>query len=180
MAVPCRVVFGVEGDSPGMYGPSACPTPPDKSVVLETLGQYFPPWMVTRAALNAVLRPGMSGIATDVILFHQHDGRLVHRYHLYADSLPHMSLRGRVMKTLTRFTIQASVVARLTILKDQILRSTWADSKLDQRVHRAPDSASPARKAKHTTAHVTFAADVEVIASTSGRSSAIEEPASLD
>ena len=56
----------------------------DTSVKLKTLGQYFPPWTVTHAAWNTVLHPGMSAIATDVMLFHQHGGRLVHRYRLYA------------------------------------------------------------------------------------------------
>ena len=68
----------------------------------------------------------------------------------------------------------ASAVAPLTILKDQTLRSTGVVSKLDRRDHRAPDSASPAWKALRTTAAVTFTADV--IASTPGRSSPIEDP----
>ena len=49
----------------------------------------------------------------------------------------------------------------MTILRDQTLRSAGADSKLDRRDHHAPDLAPPARKAKCTTAAVTFAADVE-------------------
>ena len=39
------------------------------------MGNYFPPWMVT---WHVVLHPGVSGIVTDVMLFHQHGGRLVH------------------------------------------------------------------------------------------------------
>ena len=70
----------------------------NKKINKKTLGKYLPPWTVTRAAWNAVLCPGMSGIATDVMLFNQHGGRLVHRYRMYADPLPHVSLRGPVMK----------------------------------------------------------------------------------
>ena len=69
-------------------------------------------------------------------------------------------------------------MARLTILKHKTLRSAGADSKLDRRNHHAPDSASPAWKAKRTAAAVTFTANVEIIASTPARSSPIEEPAS--
>ena len=100
----------------------------DSSVKIKTLGQYFPPWMLTHAAWNAMLHPGVSSIVTEVMLFHQHGGWLVHRYRLYADPLPHVSLRGWVMKNLSRFTIQASAVARWTILKDQILRSAVGPS----------------------------------------------------
>ena len=117
----------------------------DSSVEIRTLDKYFPPWMVTRIAWNVVLRPGMSVITTDVMLFHQHGGRLVHQYRIYADPLPHMSLRGPVMKKLTRFTNQALAVARLTIIKEQTLRSAGTDSKLDQWGHHAPDPASPTR-----------------------------------
>ena len=85
---------------------------------------------------------------------------------------------GRVMKNLSRLTVQALAVAQLTNLKDQNLRSAWGVSKLDRRDHRAPDSVSPTQKAPRTTATVTFANDVEVIASTMSRSSPIEEPAS--
>ena len=42
----------------------------DPSMELSTLGRYFPPWTVTRAAWNAALRPSVSGIATDVMLLH--------------------------------------------------------------------------------------------------------------
>ena len=104
----------------------------DSSVELKTLGKYFPPWTVTRAAWNTVLRPGVSSIAMDVMLFHQHGSQLVHRYGIYADPLPQISLQGPVMKKLTRFANQASAVAQLTIIKDQTLRSAVADSKLNR------------------------------------------------
>ena len=58
---------------------------PDSSVGLKMLGKYFPPWTVTCETWHAVLRPGVSGIATDAMLFHQHGHRLVHRYRIYKD-----------------------------------------------------------------------------------------------
>ena len=66
----------------------------DSSVGLKTMGNYFPPWMVTSETWHVVLHLGVSGIVTDVMLFHQHGGRLVHRYRIYKDPLPHVSLRG--------------------------------------------------------------------------------------
>ena len=45
----------------------------------------FPPWSVTQTAWNAALKPKVSGVATDVMLFSQHGARLVHRYRVYRD-----------------------------------------------------------------------------------------------
>ena len=39
--------------------------------------------------------------------------RLVHRYQVYVDNLPHQSLHGYFMEKLSRFTHQASAEARL-------------------------------------------------------------------
>ena len=50
------------------------------SVELKMLGRYFPPWTVKREIWNKVLCSDISGIATDVMLFHEHGRRLVHRY----------------------------------------------------------------------------------------------------
>ena len=87
----------------------------DSSVGLKTRGKYFPPWTVTRTTWHAV-RPGVSGSATDVMLFHQHDCRLVHRHRIYKDPLPQVSLRGKVIRKLTLFANQDMAVARLTSL----------------------------------------------------------------
>ena len=119
----------------------------------KTLGKYFPPWTVTREARRTVLLPGVSGIATDVMLFHQHGGWLVHRYHLYKDPLPHVSLRGTAMRKLTRLANQAMVVARLTSLKLSI-PLPGADSIPVWSDHSALVSPSPVRKDKRTTAAV--------------------------
>ena len=113
MAVSCRVVLGMEGDCPGVYGPPAYPTP--RRFVGENQDT------------KQCCCPGVSGIATDVMLFHQYGGLLLHLYRLYADPLLHVSLRGRVMTNLSRFTIHASAVARLTILKVQTLCSAKPD-----------------------------------------------------
>ena len=42
------------------------------SLKTANLGKWFPPWTVTRPAWYAVLKPNVSGIATDVVLFSEH------------------------------------------------------------------------------------------------------------
>ena len=92
----------------------------------------------------------------------------------------HSSFLHSSSTKLTRFATQASAVARLTLLMAQNLLSAGADSKLYQRGHRTLVSASPARKASCPAAIVTFATEVEVIASTPGRSSPVDGLASPD
>ena len=87
----------------------------DTLVARKMLGKYFPPWTVTRETWHAVLYLGISDIATDIMLFHQHGRRLVHRYRIYRDPLPHVSLRGMVIRKLTAFANRVTV-ARLTNL----------------------------------------------------------------
>ena len=50
------------------------------SVKASTLGKCFPPWTVARKAWNDTLKPSVSGIATDNMLFSQHGIHLVHRF----------------------------------------------------------------------------------------------------
>ena len=104
----------------------------DSSVVAKALVKNFPPGTVTRAAWIVVLRPGVSSIATDVMLFHHHGARLVQQYCVYADPLPHRSLHGRFMLRLARFIIQASAEARSATTHDRDSRSESAPTLLRQ------------------------------------------------
>ena len=115
------------------------PTPRQLLYGGQHTGQIFLPWTVTRTAWTAVLRPGVSGIAMDVMLFHQHSARLVHRYSVYADPLPHRSIRGPFMLRLARFTLQTSVEARSAATRDWDSGSESAPTLLRQ-AHRIPDS----------------------------------------
>ena len=59
----------------------------------------------------------MSGIAVDVILFHEAGRRLVHKYRVYRDPWPHPALRnGRITK-LVSLVNRAMVIAQLTQLR---------------------------------------------------------------
>ena len=74
------------------------------SVKTANLGKWFPPWTVTRTAWSVVLKPNVSGISTDMVLFNEHGAQLVHHYRVYGNCVYHGSLRGTCMAKLTDFT----------------------------------------------------------------------------
>ena len=83
----------------------------------EKVSRSFPAWTVTREFWEQALKPEISGIAVDVRLFHESGRRLVHRYRVYQDPLPHPALReGRITKLLS-FVNRAMVIAQLTHLR---------------------------------------------------------------
>ena len=64
--MPGRLVYSLEVDHlRDQHGVGA-------SVELKMLGRYFSMWTVKREIWNKVLCLGVSGIATDVMLFHEH------------------------------------------------------------------------------------------------------------
>ena len=63
------------------------------------------------------LNPEISGVAVDVRLFHESGRRLVHKYRVYQDPVPHPALReGKITKLLS-FVNRAMVIAQLTHLR---------------------------------------------------------------
>ena len=83
----------------------------------EKVSSSFPAWTVTREFWEQALKPEVSGIAVDVQLLHESGRRLVHRYRVYQDPLPHPALReGRITKLLSIVT-RAMVIAQLTHLR---------------------------------------------------------------
>ena len=103
------------------------------------------------------MHPGVSGIVTDVMLFYDHGRQLVHRYRIYRDPLPYVSLRGAVIRKLTAFANRAMTVARLTSLHLSIPTSGTAST--PDRLDSALVALAPMRKPKSTTAAVSFATD---------------------
>ena len=83
-------------------------------VKASTLGKCFPPWTVARKAWNAALKPSVSGIAMDIMLFSQYGIRLVHRYRVYGGYVLHHSLRGTCLSKLSDFTHRDCAEARST------------------------------------------------------------------
>ena len=47
---------------------------------LKNVAKFIPPWTVTRSIWLNALRPDVSGVAVDALLFHEAGRRLVHRY----------------------------------------------------------------------------------------------------
>ena len=65
-----------------------------------------------RTAWIAALKPNVSGISTDVVLFSKHGAQLVHHYWVYGDCISHGSLRETFMAKLMDFTNQACAESR--------------------------------------------------------------------
>ena len=59
----------------------------------------------------------MSRIAVDVRLFHESGRRLVHKYRVYQDPVPHPALREEKITKLLSFVNRAMVIAQLTQLR---------------------------------------------------------------
>ena len=81
------------------------------------VANVFPPWTVTRDVWHAALRPNVSGVAVDAMLFHETGRRLVHRYRVYKDPFPNPALRDGVIPRLLSCVCRVMAIARLTHLK---------------------------------------------------------------
>ena len=88
--------------------------------ITTNVAQFFSPWTVTRDVCHAALRPGVSGVAVDALLFHEAGSRLVHRYRVYKDPFPHPALRDGVIPRLLSCTCRAMAIARPTHLRISI------------------------------------------------------------
>ena len=83
----------------------------------DKVSKSFPAWTVTRDFWNRALQPEISGIAVDIRLFHESGRRLIHKYRVYQDPLPHPALReGRITKLISLVN-RAMVIAQLTHLR---------------------------------------------------------------
>ena len=82
------------------------------SAKVANLGRWFPPWTVTRAVWHNALKPHVSGVSTDVLLFSESGSSLVHHYRVFGRSAAHTSLHGKYMAKLRSFTIRAAAEAR--------------------------------------------------------------------
>ena len=122
MALPCHMVRDVErirACLPGTSGREAWGI--DAGLEIKTnVAQFFPPWTVTRDIWHDALRPDVSGVAVDALLFHEAGSRLVHRYRVYKDPFPHPALRHRVIPRLLSCVCRAMAIARLTHLRISI------------------------------------------------------------
>ena len=94
-----------------------------ETLEFDEVSKSFPAWTVTRDFWKQALKPEVSGISVDVRLFHESGKRLIHKYRVYRDPLPHPALHeGRITKLLS-FVNRAMVIARLTHLR--IVIPSW-------------------------------------------------------
>ena len=84
------------------------------------VGQFFPPWTVTRDVWHDALRSDVSEVAVDALLFHEAGSRLVHRYRVYKDPFPHPALCDGVIPRLLSCMCRAMAIVRLTHLRISI------------------------------------------------------------
>ena len=87
---------------------------------MKNVVKFFPPWTVTRSVWLHALRPDVSGIAVDALLFHEAGRRLVHHYRIYRDPFPHPALRDGVISRLLSCVCRAMAITQLTHLRISI------------------------------------------------------------
>ena len=84
-----------------------------ETIDFDKVSKSFPAWTVTLDFWEQALKPEISGIAVDIKLFHESGRRLVHKYRVYRDPLPHPALReGRIS-----LANRAMAIAQLTQLR---------------------------------------------------------------
>ena len=88
-----------------------------QTIDFDRVSKAFPAWTVTREFWKQALQPEISGIAVDISLFCESRRRLVHKYRVYRDPLPHPALREGKISRLISMANRAMAVAQLTQLR---------------------------------------------------------------
>ena len=102
-----------------------------------------------RLAWCAALKPNVSGIATNVVLFSQHGARLVHHYRVYGEHVSHSSLRGTFMTCAeARSVAKRGRDSSTESVRRRVVRHRHPSSL----THRTADHDPPARKAARAVA----------------------------
>ena len=88
-----------------------------ETIDFDKVSKAFPAWTVTRDFWKQALKPEISGIAVDITLFRESGRRLVHKYCVYRDPLPHPALREGKISRLISLANRAMAIAQLTQLR---------------------------------------------------------------
>ena len=123
MALPCHMVRGMEGVGRACLEHLVEKHGGSTLEMTTNVAKFFPPWTVTRDVWHAALRPDVSGVDVDALLFHEAGRRLVNRYRVYKDPFPHPVLRDGVIPRLLSCVCRAMAIARLTNLRISIQSS---------------------------------------------------------
>ena len=140
--------------------------PPAEPTIFKVLAQK-----ILDQTVNCGEEPPTSG-NTDVQLFHESGCRLVHRYRINKDPMPHVSLRGKVVRNFIMFVNRVMTISQLTHLHLSIPSSGTTSEPLP------PDCfpVVPLPRKPIKSVKVSFAKDVEVIGSPPTLPSLGEEP----
>ena len=130
-------------------------------VAMENVEKFFLPWTVTRSVCLHPLRPDVSGIAVDTLLFHE--AGLVHRYQIYRDPFPQPALRDGVVSRLLSCVGRAMAIAKFTHLRILILSSGAPPGQVPVECFPggAPHVRPPSRRNVSFTDEVTLLGDAE-------------------
>ena len=88
-----------------------------ETIDFDKVSKAFPAWTVTRDFSKQALKPEISGIAVDITLFRESGRRLVHKYRVYRDPLPHPALWEGKISRLISLANRAMAIAQLTQLR---------------------------------------------------------------
>ena len=88
-----------------------------ETIDFDKASKAFPAWTVTWDFWKQALQPEISGIAVDITLFRESGRRLVHKYCVYRDPLPHPALREGKISRLISLANRAMAIAQLTQLR---------------------------------------------------------------
>ena len=88
-----------------------------ETIDFDKVSKAFPAWTVTQDFWKRALQPEISGIAVDITLFRESGRKLVHKYRVYRDPLPHPALREGKISKLISLANRAMAIAQLTQLR---------------------------------------------------------------
>ena len=85
-----------------------------------SIEQFVPPWTVQRQVWSDSLKPGHSGISTDILLFSDINLLLVHHYRIHKRGLPHITFRKDYMARLPPAVAQSREEMRSPVLSGPV------------------------------------------------------------
>ena len=108
----------------------------------------FPTMDCQASKVSDALKPHISGISTDVLLFSECGHLLVHHYHVFTKGISHVSLRWGYLDNLRTFITQSEAVGRWGQDKDTAQLSPVHRGSASQRSIRQRDSGEESPRCK--------------------------------
>ena len=112
VALSCHMVRSMERIGTRLSGASGRETWGIDARNINQRGPVVPPWTVPRDVCHDALRPDVSGVAVDALLFQC----IRTHFRVYKDPFPHPALRDGVIPRLLSSVCRAMAIDRLTHL----------------------------------------------------------------